>query len=151
MGKRSGWEGWTETKVKELQAKGTIRGYRIISKRSAVIPQAVKEAKGPGAMKYDNQVVYFEGIRFDSIKERRRYIELRFLEQQGLILDLRRQVPYELNADGSFSFRYIADFVYIDVTSRKLVVEDAKGCRTKEYRKKAKLMVKLYGIVVNEV
>lgn len=45
---------------------------------------------------------------------------------------------------------YVADFVYRDRQGR-LVVEDVKGVRTKEYIIKKKLMLWVYGIEVKEV
>jgi hypothetical protein len=45
---------------------------------------------------------------------------------------------------------YRADFVYFDEQDR-LVVEDAKGVRTKDYIIKRKLMLWLYGIRIREV
>ena len=35
-----------------------------------------------------------DGIKFDSLKEARRYQELRLLERAGKIADLRLQVPF---------------------------------------------------------
>ena len=45
---------------------------------------------------------------------------------------------------------YRADFVYFD-SEDNLVVEDAKGVRTKEYIIKRKMMLWLYGIRIKEV
>lgn len=45
---------------------------------------------------------------------------------------------------------YVADFVYFDEQGQ-LVVEDAKGMRTREYILKRKLMLWVYGIRVKEV
>lgn len=53
------------------------------------------------------------------------------------------------------SVEYVADFVYYTQDARglfdELVVEDAKGCRTKEYIIKRKLMLWVYGIRIHEV
>ena len=53
------------------------------------------------------------------------------------------------------SCEYVADFVYYKEDGRglfdELVVEDAKGCRTKEYIVKRKLMLWVYGIRIREV
>ncbi|WP_290089859.1 DUF1064 domain-containing protein [Paramuribaculum intestinale] len=73
------------------------------------------------------------------------------------ISDLQEQVPFQLippqrDALGQ-SVRpcsYIADFVYRDAEGR-LVVEDAKGYPTPEYRIKKKLMLHVHGITVREV
>ena len=44
--------------------------------------------------KYKNKRVEFDGLIFDSLKEKRRYCELQILQKQGIISDLRLQVPY---------------------------------------------------------
>lgn len=46
---------------------------------------------------------------------------------------------------------YVADFVYWDLENNCMVVEDAKGMRTKEYIIKRKLMLHIYGIRIKEV
>lgn len=45
---------------------------------------------------------------------------------------------------------YVADFVYFNQDGR-MVVEDAKGVRTREYILKRKLMLWVYGIAIKEV
>ena len=45
--------------------------------------------------KYHNKKIIYNGIKFDSIKEKNRYIELKLLERAGLIKNLKLQ--YELN------------------------------------------------------
>lgn len=112
--------------------------------------------------KYNNKKTVIDGITFDSKKEARRYSELRLLERAGKISNLRRQVKYVLipaqyetvERYGKNGQRltngkkcverecaYIADFVYTDNASGKMVVEDTKGMRTKDYIIKRKLML----------
>lgn len=120
--------------------------------------------------KYNNKKVTINGITFDSHKEARRYGELRLLERSGAITNLARQVEYELipvqkqtteytdkkgktrrkTAVLERAVKYIADFVYYDKNGQ-MVVEDAKGVRTKEYVIKRKLMLYMYGIKISEV
>ena len=125
-------------------------------------------------MKYGNRKVEFEGNVFDSRKEYRRYQELRLLEHAGKIRDLKRQVKFVLipaqrevtnevyksgKNKGCFKkgkllereCAYIADFTYFDVEKQKLVVEDTKGVRTKDYVIKRKLMLYMHGISISEV
>lgn len=106
--------------------------------------------------KYGNQPVTVDGIRFDSIREATRWQELKLLLRAGKISDLKRQVPFELipnhTEDGKVTERkvvYKADFVYNE--NGDLVVEDAKGRRTKEYIIKRKMMLWRYGIKIREV
>jgi hypothetical protein len=100
-------------------------------------------------------------------------MDLKLYETCGAISNLRRQVVYELiPAQREKSTRvykkgrkkgrpipgkiiekavtYIADFVYIDNSDGKEVVEDAKGVRTKEYIIKRKLMLFIHGIKIQE-
>ena len=109
--------------------------------------------------KYRNRKVNIDGIWFDSVREGRRYTELKLLLRGGYIKDLRLQVPYELLPNQKDStgkvierrVRYIADFVYFDITKGIEVVEDAKGVRTDLYKLKKKMMLDKYGIQIKEV
>ena len=47
--------------------------------------------------------------------------------------------------------RYIADFTYRDMKDHRLVVEDTKGMKTREYIIKRKLMLYRLGIRIQEV
>lgn len=105
--------------------------------------------------KYHNRKVTQGGETFDSVKEYRRFCELRLLERAGAVTDLRRQVRFELipaqRVDGKVAERacsYVADFVYME--NGQQVVEDAKGMRTQEYRLKRKLMLWVHGIRIRE-
>ena len=96
-------------------------------------------------------------MTFDSKKEYTRFMELSLLERTGKIQKLERQVSYLLipsqRIDGKVVERpvkYIADFVYLDDRDR-LVVEDTKGFRTKDYVIKRKLMLQQYGIRIKEI
>jgi hypothetical protein len=99
--------------------------------------------------KYSNVKVVVDNITFDSIREAERYKVLKMLLAGGAISDLRLQVCYELNPGGTHSLKYIADFVYKEGDVE--VVEDSKGARTAVYKKKARLMKKVRGIIIKEV
>ena len=106
--------------------------------------------------KYHNRKVTRDGETFDSVKEYRRFCELRLLEKAGAVTDLRRQVKFELipaqRIDGKVAERacsYVADFVYME--NGQQVVEDTKGMRTQEYRLKRKLMLWVHGIRIREM
>ena len=87
---------------------------------------------------------------FDSIKEANRYKELLILLKAGEIGHLELQVPFELNEGGTHSYKYVADFVYLDARTGQKIVEDTKGHRTREYLKKRRLMKKVHGINILE-
>ena len=101
--------------------------------------------------KYHAQKTILDGIKFDSKRESERYAELKLLQRSGQISNIRRQVPFELvpKQDGERSVKYIADFVYEE--NGRMVVEDAKGFRPKDYIIKRKLMLWIHGIKVREV
>ncbi len=108
--------------------------------------------------KYGNRVIQTEDGKFDSQREYKRWCELKLLERAGEISYLRRQVQFELiprqkdpvtNKVVERACFYVADFVYME--NGKMVVEDSKGMRTKEYRIKRKLLLKEYGLRIKEV
>lgn len=93
-----------------------------------------------------------DGHTFDSRREGRRYLQLRLLEQAGVITDLQLQPVFHLHAQGGVEVgKYIADFRYTDVATGEKVTEDSKGVRTAIYRWKARHMQAEYGITVREV
>lgn len=111
--------------------------------------------------KYHNRKVIVDGMRFDSVKEAKRWRELCLLYRAGEIGEVERQVEFVLiptqrtrTPDGKTkterAVKYRADFVYLDKNGRQ-VVEDVKGVRTKEYIIKRKLLLFLRGIVIKEV
>ena len=108
--------------------------------------------------KYRNQKVSLGDHTLDSKKEMNRFLELSLLQKAGEIEDLRCQVKYVLipaqrdkqtNKLLERECAYVADFTYL--RSGRLVVEDTKGFRTKEYIIKRKLMLYRYGIRILEV
>lgn len=103
-----------------------------------------------GRSKYGARKKNVDGIIFDSVAEATRYSELKTLLKAGEIGFLKLQVPFELNPNGNFSYKYIADFTYTDSKTGKTIVEDKKGFKTKDYKKKKKLMLKVYNINISE-
>ena len=113
-----------------------------------------------------------DGIVFDSYKEASRWEQLLLLQRAGKITDLQRQVKYELLPNQYETFprvsksgkplqdgkrlverkvEYVADFVYHDVETGELIVEDTKGVKTKDYILKRKLLLLVHGIKIKEV
>ncbi len=109
--------------------------------------------------KYKSRGVMLAGLKFDSQKEARRYIELKEMQDAGEITELRLQVPFELiptqrtGEKTERATKYVADFTY--KVNGELVVEDVKGYRKGAaynlFTIKRKLMLYRYGIAVQEV
>ena len=108
-------------------------------------------------MKYRNKPCTVGGEKYRSGREARRHQELIYLQRTGQIAGLTREVAFKLipsqrRADGVAErpCTYICDFMY-STADGKLIVEDAKGVRTKDYVIKRKLMLHVLGITVMEV
>lgn len=127
--------------------------------------------------KYHNKKVWYDGIEFDSKKERDYYILLKQKESEGEITNLRLQVPYVVipkvmgektivkhlkKGDKIITKQYVrqrktqyfADFVYSDpVTGQDEVIDvKSKITRKKEsYRLKKKMMLAFLGIEIIEI
>lgn len=108
--------------------------------------------------KFNAKRVTVDGITFDSKREAARWQLLKARQAAGEIINLQRQVNFDLTAlcrtdPASKGFqtvgRYRADFTYVE--RGKLVVEDAKGWRTDLYRWKKKHLEIEYGITIQEV
>lgn len=108
--------------------------------------------------KYGNRKTVIDGHTFDSKREAARYGVLKLLERTGTITDLELQPRFELTPkqrrdDGrpERACEYVADFRYTDTRTGQIVIEDAKGMRTRDYIVKRKLMLHVHGISVREV
>ena len=129
---------WSE---EQLAAYRKLQGDLSEAKKEAT-------AKAPGRSKHRNKRTEIAGIKFDSKAEAARWVQLRRMEEAGLIQDLRRQVSFELapavKIPGkhrmSPPLRYFADFVYCQ--DGKEIIEDVKGQEkvTEGYRIKRHLM-----------
>lgn len=127
-----------------------------MSKRPDFHPLSLKQlaekyGKKPRRSKYGNRRVRFEGMMFDSILERDRFVFLRGEQDKGLIFGLERQVEYALRVDGRLICSVVPDFRYHLKPSGMRVVEDTKGVTTPEWRIKAKLFHAIYGYPIKVV
>ena len=100
--------------------------------------------------KFNNKKTIVDDIEFHSEKEANRYKILKILLKAGKIGLLELQKPFELNPGGKFSYKYYADFTYIDAETGNKIVEDCKGYETTVFKKKEKLMKKIYGITIKK-
>lgn len=113
---------------------------------------APAEVKKKKRNKYNNVKVEFDGIMWDSTKERNRYITLRARQTAGEIKDLAWQVEFKLDSNKKNVAAYFADFTYQE--NGQMIVEDVKSAMTRKlapYRLKKKLMLAQYKIEIKEV
>ena len=96
--------------------------------------------------KYNAKSCVIDGIRFDSLKEGRRYTELKLLEHAGIITELSLQPSFKLQVNGVLICKYIGDFKYLE--NGELIIEDVKGVKTREFRLKQKLMKAIHDIEI---
>lgn len=96
------------------------------------------------------------GVLFDSLKEAKRYVELRQRQDRGEITGLNRQWIFRLYVgEGKRRTRvcnYVADFTYVE--KGRWVVEDVKSPMTRKlpiYQLKRKLLLALFDIEIREV
>lgn len=108
--------------------------------------------------KYKNKKVVYDGIKFDSIKEKRVYTMYKLMEQAGEIKELQRQVeylliePFVLNGKKYRKTSYIADFVYKDKEDKMHVIDvKSEVTKTQVYKLKKKLMAWKYEIEIEEI
>lgn len=92
------------------------------------------------------------GLWFGSLKEARRYVLLKQLEDRGAIRDLQLQVPYPCIVNGVTLGRWLADFVYEEPDGDAWVirVEDTKGMKLDLYLWKRKHVQAQYSITILE-
>ena len=119
----------------------------------------IRTYRSKSRSKYGNKKCKIDGFTFDSMKEGRRYAELKILLREGKISDLELQKEYELvpaylDRDGKRvrPIYYIADFVYKDKDGNT-IIEDVKSEATKQnttYKLKKKLMG-AKGLFIDEV
>lgn len=136
---------WTEEELAEFEKRkqewkkgGTVREHTV--------DKGAKKKLGRPS-KYGNVKTEAQGIKFDSRREAKRWMDLRLEELAGAVQNLQRQIVYPLTVNGMHICDYRADFVY---ERSGLVVEDAKGFKTPEFKLKAKLMLACHGITVFE-
>ena len=110
-------------------------------------------------MKYGNTRTTANGEQYASKREAMRHAELLLRQRAGEITGLAREVTFVLalgvRIEGEKrarpALRYIADFVWSDVATGRVIVADAKGMQTPVYRLKKHLMKSVHGIDVVEL
>jgi hypothetical protein len=118
----------------------------------------------PKRSKYGAQKTMIDGILFDSIKEAKRWQELRILEKAGEISHLERQPKFYLyGKDGPVLIRsrgypngrravWKGDFAYFCSIRNKRICEDVKGFRTPMFILKRAIVEACYpGLEIVEI
>lgn len=110
--------------------------------------------------KYHNSKTAYDGMKFDSKLEAKRYMELRLLEKAGKIRDLEIHpkfliIPsFRKNGKKYRETHYIADFAYYETATGNYIVEDTKSPVTAEnavYKLKKKLFEMKYPWEIKEI
>lgn len=113
--------------------------------------------------KYKNRKVECAGFMFDSKAEADHYQELLLLErakkitgfnwkcQADVPLALARQQRFRLPPEGEKVCVYVADFVYRELETGKIIVADYKGHKTDYYKLKARLFAACLGFPITEI
>lgn len=94
-------------------------------------------------MKYKNIITEYQGIKFHSKKEAKRYGDLLLLQKMNYIKDLVIQPKIPLIVNNKTIGSYIGDFKYFDNKLKKTVIEDvkSKATITPLYRLKKKILL----------
>lgn len=93
--------------------------------------------------KYSAKAVEVDGMRFDSKKEAKRYVDLTRLRAAGVVSHFLRQVPFHLPG----KTRFVCDFV-VFWSDGRVTYEDVKGIQTETFRLKKRQVEELYPVEI---
>lgn len=94
-----------------------------------------------------------DGIVFDSVREAKRYGELRLLERAKKIDRVLCQVPFDVMVKGKLLCRFTVDFAYRDLAKSVTIYEEVKSTGTAKdaaYRLRRKAAEQFHGIKITE-
>lgn len=94
--------------------------------------------------KYNAVPVIDDGFRFDSTLEHKRYLQLKRLQEDGVVKFFLRQVPFHLTG----GVKYKCDF-QIFWTNGSITFEDVKGMVTPSFIRQKKQTEAQYPVEVN--
>lgn len=126
--------------------KAVGEGVCVLKSITHVPAELVTKSKS----KYGNKKTFVGDKKFDSIKESKRYLILKDMEDKGEISNLKLQHKFIIEIDGNKICTYIADFTYFD-QKQIYIVEDVKGMKTAVYNLKKKLMKAILNISIKEI
>lgn len=115
----------------------------------------IKEYKKPSKRsKFNSQKKEVDGIIFDSTKEANFYLKLKILEKAGVITQIKLQPKFKYqityfskNSECYKSGFYKADF-QVTYKNGNIEIIDVKGFKTKEFKRKKKIIENLYDIKI---
>jgi hypothetical protein len=100
--------------------------------------------------KYSNVKCEYDGIKFDSLREMRRYKHNLLRLQAGEITEIELQPRFDIIINGKFCGFYKGDFK-LTLPNGDIVIEDSKGMKTVVYNLKKKIIQAMYSITIVEV
>lgn len=80
-----------------------------------------------GRQKYNNKKIKLDGITFDSLREGRRYEELKMMEKAGEIEDLVCHPRFLIVLNNKKICSVVLDFSYFLISQQRTVYEDIKS------------------------
>lgn len=101
--------------------------------------------------KYRAKATVVDGIRFDSMAESRRYVDLKLMERAGEIQELDVHPQYPIDINGHRICIVELDFRYYDTKRGGIVVEDVKGVDTVLSKLKRKMVAAQHDVKVEIV
>ncbi len=111
----------------------------------------------PKSQKFGNRWCEVDGHKFQSEKEAAAYVKLKAIADQGVITDLRMQVPIVLQPEFEYcckryqAIRYIPDFGWVEKGEQHYADVKSKATKTAVWRVKWRMALKLYPEFVWEV
>lgn len=104
-----------------------------------------------GFNKYRAKKTEYNEILYDSKKEAEfaRKLDLTRKSIGNTIIDIQRQIPFEIKVNGVKICKYVLDFL-VKHQDGSIEYIDVKGFKTPVYRLKKKLVEAIYGITITE-
>lgn len=109
-------------------------GFYFCQKKNIILKKLNSDCSFfAGRNKYNNVKITVGGITYDSKKESKRLPELQYLEKNGEIKNLQRQVRFLIipKTKDERAAYYVADYVYERADGKK-VIEDVKSPATRK-------------------
>jgi hypothetical protein len=130
-------------------------GTPVTTAKRGRVANATAFATQTRSGKYNAKGRRIDGIWFASEAEAIRYVQLKEMQDKGMIDKLSTQVSFRCTVNGKLICTYRADFQYMTLDDRgssiDRVVEDVKGMITDVYRIKKKLVEAIFSFEIKEI